>query len=214
MQPLLFRKFEITTNQNTMSNLQKVSLLTFIKKIATDRALYQCECGNTTETRISSVNNLHTTSCGCVNKKRASKMATKHGLCYHPLARIRDAIKRRCFNKNCAGYSLYGGRGITICKEWSESYEAFITWCLANGWQPGLEIDRIDNNGNYEPRNCRFTTRLVQANNTRRNIYIEVNGETKTLKQWCNILNVHYGNAQNRITNQKVNPLIALGLKA
>lgn len=195
-----------------MSNLQKISLLTFIEKIGTDRAIYLCKCGNKKEARISSVKNLHTCSCGCLNKARASKMATKHGLSKHPLWRVWRSVKSRCSNKNVSGYKDYGGRGITICEEWSKSFYTFYQWCISNGYSKGLQIDRENNNGNYEPSNCRFVTRKVNCNNKRNNLVYEINGVTKNLKQWCETLNLKYGTVKPRIRKWGWCPYKALGV--
>lgn len=81
-----------------------------------------------------------------------------HGLSKHPLYSVWEYMKARCYNKNTIRYNNYGGRGIRICDEWRNIPKAFIEWGLSNGWQKGLQIDRIDNDGNYEPSNCRFVT--------------------------------------------------------
>lgn len=93
----------------------------------------------------------------------------------------------RCYNPHEPAYANYGGRGITMCNEWRDSYLAFRDWAFANGYEPnkGLSIDRIDVNGNYEPSNCRFVTRDAQANNKRSNVMLTYDGRTQTLAQWA-----------------------------
>lgn len=93
------------------------------------------------------------------------------------------AIKQRCNNQNAQAYRNYGGRGITYCDEW-EQFKPFCEWALANGWQKGLDIDRIDNDGDYSPDNCRWVTRRENTNNRRITIHLTVNGETKPLTIW------------------------------
>ena len=92
-------------------------------------------------------------------------------------------MKARCYNPKHKAYKHYGGRGITACKEWIESFEAFYEWAISNSYASNLTIDRIDVNGNYEPSNCRWATAKEQANNTRFNRIIIFNGESMTLKQ-------------------------------
>lgn len=125
---------------------------------------------------------------------------------------IYNGIKNRCNNPNIKGYVNYGGRGISICEEWNNSeivkdkkgsyskgYLAFREWALNNGYTDELSIDRIDVNGNYEPSNCRWVTIKVQNNNTRQNNYIEYQGQTKTLAEWCEEIGIKYDTAWQRL---------------
>lgn len=93
------------------------------------------------------------------------------------------SMKQRCQNPRCAPYNNYGGRGICVCDEWQQ-FEPFLEWCLENGYEKGLDLDRIDNNGNYEPRNCRWTSRKENSNNTRFTSHVTVNGERKCATEW------------------------------
>ncbi len=95
------------------------------------------------------------------------------------------AMRRRCYLKTCNDYKNYGSRGIVVCDEWKNSYDSFKYWAIHNGYQEGLEIDRNDVDGNYEPSNCRWVTRLVNARNKRNTVHIEMHGETKTLQEWA-----------------------------
>lgn len=94
-------------------------------------------------------------------------MNFKHGKRRHPLYITWTNIKTRCSNVKVASYKYYGGRGITICGEWANSFESFFNFAMENGWQPGLEIDRINVNGDYSPRNCRFVTSEINSRNRR-----------------------------------------------
>lgn len=98
---------------------------------------------------------------------------------------IWTGMKSRCYNKNTINYCNYGGRGISICDEWKDSFEKFCIWSYSNGYDDSLSIDRINPNGNYEPSNCRWTTDKEQANNRTSNLYITIDGVTKTLQQWA-----------------------------
>lgn len=99
-------------------------------------------------------------------------------------------MKERCYNPSCPDYHHWGGRGITVCDAWKADYLAFKEWALANGYKKGLTIDRIDNDGNYEPSNCRWATKKEQSNNRRGLHYITYNGETKTITEWSIITGV------------------------
>ena len=95
----------------------------------------------------------------------------------HRLYRIWNGMKKRCCCETTHNYSNYGGRGITICEEWGNNFEAFRNWAVANGYEDNLSIDRIDVNGNYEPSNCRWASNTEQHNNTRKTLFVELNGE-------------------------------------
>lgn len=94
-------------------------------------------------------------------------------------------IKMRCYDPKIPGYKNYGARGIKMCDEWFNNFEAFYEWSLANGCEPGLTIDRIDNDGNYEPDNCRWVTQTVNANNRGDCVKLTHNGKTQTLAEWA-----------------------------
>ena len=105
-----------------------------------------------------------------------------HGLSYEPLFNILHCMHYRCENENHSQYKNYGAKGITVCDEWSmDNAEAFISWAIENGWEQGLEIDRIDNNKGYSPDNCRFVSRKENSRNRSSNKYVVVNGEEMLL---------------------------------
>jgi len=107
-------------------------------------------------------------------------------------------MKKRCNNESDSRYDRYGGRGIRICDEWYD-FETFKDWALSHGYESGLSIDRVDNNGNYCPENCRWADRIVQANNKSNNRLITYNGITHTVAEWSRILMVNYYNLLARI---------------
>lgn len=102
------------------------------------------------------------------------------------------AIKQRCLNPRCRAYHNYGGRGITVCDEWME-FEPFLAWALDAGWEKGLDLDRIDNDGGYKPSNCRFVTRRENANNRRKTKLITVDGVTRPSTVWADMIGASHG---------------------
>jgi len=130
--------------------------------------IYKCSCGKEFKARSFLINHSITVSCGCYQSLCNKTRSTKHGLSKHPLCAVLGAIVSRTSNKDCKGYKNYGGRGITVCDAWKNNVEIFYNWAILNGYKEGLSIDRINNDGNYEPSNCRWAERTVQARNTRR----------------------------------------------
>jgi hypothetical protein len=108
-------------------------------------------------------------------------------------------MRQRCYDVNATFYRDYGGRGITVCKEWKNDFIAFCDWAMKNGYADNLSIDRIDVNGNYEPSNCRWADAKEQNNNTRRNKLIEYNGKIQTLAQWAEETQIPYGTIWSRL---------------
>lgn len=152
--------------------------------------LCKCDCGNTKCIRSDRVVNGVTKTCGCRNvgynnysEKRLSRKYSKLYSCW-------NTMRHRCYNPKNHKYKSYGGRGITVCQEWKNSFEPFLKWAMANGYSNGVTIDRINVNGNYEPTNCRWVTSLEQARNKTTNKFIFYKGETKCLSQWCEELNL------------------------
>ena len=123
----------------------------------------------------------------------------KHGLTNHPLYDVWGSMKRRCYNQKERAYKWYGAKGITICDEWVNDFVAFYNWCISNGWQRGLSIDREKNELGYSPSNCRFITMAKQQANRTYNYEIAFNGQTKNLADWCKELNLDYGLMNNRM---------------
>lgn len=158
--------------------------------------LCQCDCGNTTMVRGTDLKSEKTLSCGCLRKSGCHR---SHNMTKTRLYRIWGNIKSRCTNKNVRQYKDYGGKGVKVCSEWTQSFEAFFDWAMANGYADNLTIDRIDVNGDYEPSNCRWATRKEQSLNRSDNHYLTYNDERKTIAEWAEITGIHRATIESRL---------------
>jgi len=162
-----------------------------------------CDCGKNKITFTSQLTRGIAKSCGCLQKDIARKMTTKHNLTGHPLNNMRQNIKARCLNKNNSNYKYYGGRGIAICNEWENNAKAFYDWAINNGYKKGLQIDRINNDGNYCPENCRFVNTKIQSRNKSSNRILTHNGISKTVIEWAEYLKIPSTTILSRLNNLK-----------
>lgn len=166
-----------------MEKNQKLTLIKEFRKKTNERntpsrlfGQYICYCGNKFEVLVKSIKNGNTKSCGCLQKQKASQAKKTHGLSNHPIYKVWAGMKTRCNDKNNYHYEWYGARGIKICKEWEKSFIKFYDWAKVNGWKKSLELDRIDNDGNYDPFNCWFVTKKENLQNTRELIKTNTSG--------------------------------------
>lgn len=162
--------------------------------------LFLCDCGKKVLVAGSLVLSSRRKSCGCLKKTPPSQT---HGMSYSRVYKIWQNIKKRCYKKTENNYKNYGGKGVVMCKEWLNEPMCFIGWALKNGYKDNLTIDRINNNGNYEPTNCRWVTKYVQANNTSTNRYISYKDKTKTLAQWAKEYKINRNTLRKRIESNK-----------
>lgn len=196
---------------------QKFNRLTAIERVENDKLGHtmwkcKCECNNIVVCSASSLKNGKTKSCGCYKNELVGNRNRKHNMAKTKIYMIWGTIMKRCYNPNEIGYKRYGGRGITVCDEWSNKENGstnFINWAMDNGYIEEIlpngrnkwTLDRINVNGNYEPSNCRFITMKEQNNNRRTNHYIAYNGKTHTLAEWSEILNIKYGTLKSRLSD-------------
>ena len=140
--------------------------------------LCKCDCGNEVTVSYEALKRGDYKSCGCYRSERIGNMARKHEQHGTRLYGIWNGMKTRCSNPNRRGFENYGGRGITVCDEWLNDFQSFYRWAIANGYDETAPrgqctLDRINNDGNYDPSNCRWVSMRVQANNRRKPKYKE-----------------------------------------
>ena len=165
-----------------------------IKK-ARETWICKCDCGVIKSIRGDSLESGNTRSCGCLKKEQDSKNLTthySHMLSGSRLFNIWLNMKQRCENPKNKAYDRYGGRGIRVCEEWYNNSNAFFEWAHANGYSDNLTIDRIENDGNYEPSNCRWVANKAQCRNRRSNINVEHNDKKVTLIELSEITGIDY----------------------
>ena len=144
----------------------------------------ECECGRVRIVALGALRQGRTKSCGCAGREKSKIRFQKHGLRYLPVYRVYSHIMARCHNENAPNYKWYGARGVSVCREWRNHPAVFLEWALNNGYTEGLQIDRIDNDGNYEPGNCRFVTnRDNQRNKSTTKLTAKKVREIKALRQ-------------------------------
>lgn len=160
--------------------------------------LCKCDCGNYVRVRADQLKNDRIQSCGCMSRILSGEKHKKHGMKKTRLYRIWHNMKYRCENKRAKDYYRYGGRGITVCDEWSNDFRPFCAWATGNGYQDGLSLDRVDNSKGYSPENCRWASGKEQCRNRRNNLLIEYRGEQKTMAEWCELLGVDRALAYRR----------------
>ena len=146
----------------------------------------RCDCGTVRDVPSNALRTGNSVSCGCYNRE----VITTHGKSkttnvYH----VWQCMKDRCLNPNSQEAKHYIDRGIKVCDEWLD-FENFYEWAMANGYKEGLSLDRIDNDGNYEPSNCRWATAKQQCRNRSNNYILTVNGESHCISEWAEIVGI------------------------
>lgn len=127
---------------------------------------FQCDCGNSVFIPLSRAGR-HTSSCGCLRNDTVRQLRIKHGESQTRLYSIWKGMNKRCSNPATKSYEVYGGRGISVCDEWKQDYNAFREWALSHGYDEKLTLDRINNDLGYSPNNCKWATKAEQSQNRR-----------------------------------------------
>ena len=160
-----------------------------------------CDCGNEVWIRKDSLTRGNTQSCGCMKEEQDEINLTvnhSHKLSQSKIWHTYYGMKSRCYNVEDKRYNQYGGRGIGMCGEWYDSFEAFAEWALDNKLEGHLQIDRIDNDGNYSPDNCRIVTAKRNSRNRSTNILVKHKNKWITIAEKADILNIPYKTAYSR----------------
>lgn len=188
---------------------------TFLGQANKYRWALRCECGTERQVRAGDVRNGHSKSCGCSSNKKANSgdKLRKHGVTFDDkVYRAWQSIKQRVFNPNVRNYHRYGGRGISMYPLWAEDFEAFRA-AVGSPPSPSHSLDRIDNDGNYEPGNVRWATASEQRTNQGDAILVTISGhaEARPLAELCRERGVKYATAWRRLQvglspDQALNP--------
>lgn len=166
--------------------------LTAVRFAGDGKWFCRCECGGSVTVITSNLTRGNTTSCGCAFREAHFKHGMGRTALYHAWV----AMRARCNNPNDAAFANYGGRGIKVCERWNE----FSNFLADMGARPkGYQIDRIDNEGDYEPGNCRWVSPKANLNNKRSSHFLTWKGETLTITQWAERLGIHQRTLFNRI---------------
>lgn len=186
----------------------KYNMLTVLEKLPPDkygiRVKCLCDCGKTMSVHANAIKNGNTKSCGCYRTKKL-KMPRSHGHCVNGVSGEYKAyfnMINRCYDVKNKQYKDYGQRGITVCQNWLNSFNHFIQ-DMGKKPTPKHSIDRIDNEGNYEPSNCQWATDKAQRRNKRNNVWVEYNGNTKIMSDWAIELGTNYVNLRKHIKRGK-----------
>lgn len=162
-----------------------------------------CDCGNSIVVLSQSLSAMSAKCCGCERRRKTAQAQITHGMSRTKEWHAWCNMRARCADPNHQSYHNYGGRGIRVCQSWMESFDNFFSdMGIA---PPGTTIDRIDNDGDYSPTNCRWTSRKEQARNTRRNRIVQARGKSQCVAAWAEELSVPYDAVRDRL-DRGMNP--------
>lgn len=185
---------------------QKFGRLTLLKRVENNKFNQvqwrcKCDCGKEVIVKSYSLTTGQTKSCGCLKKEQdyINIIKIKHNMINTRLYNIWKHMKNRCYNSNNKRHKFYFDKGITVCDEWKNDFMNFYNWAIKNGYKDNLTIDRINNNGNYEPSNCRWATITEQNNNQSKNIKIKYKNKIYTLNELSEKYNIKKNTLYSRI---------------
>jgi hypothetical protein len=199
----------------------RLTIIELTKVTIASKAKVRCICGKECFVVINKLNTGHTTSCGCFHNEQTGNINKTHGLSQHKLHDLWSGIKKRCRNSKCAKFRYYGGHPtgpVIICDEWFYSFEVFYEWCMANGWEEGLQIDKDkvweEKHGSYpgkeySPEYCCFLTKKQNCRNRTSSVFIEYKGEKKTLVEWGEIYGIKASLLSDRLFGLNLTPEVA-----
>jgi len=200
---------------NPGDRYNRLAIIREVEKIHNTRTfLCKCDCGNERSITLIQLRLGQTKSCGCLKNEIFIKRNTIHNLSRTDLYRVWTAMKQRCLNKSCDAYKYYGGRGITACDDWVNGFINFYNWAELNGYKKGLTIERVDNNGNYEPENCIWVTQKHQNTNKRGNRIIEYQGHALCVSEWSIKLGINRNSLIKRLNNWSVEKALTMPIKS
>ena len=161
----------------------------------------KCKCGVVRTVRPQPLKSGKSKGCGCEGNHTKTQFKSTHGKTNTRLYRIFLNMKERCYDEKSKDFKRYGSRGIKICDEWLNDFEAFYDWSMSNGYKNNLSIDRINNDGDYHPKNCRWADGRVQSNNRRSSVFLEYKEKRLTVTEWARLLNVKADTLHRRKRN-------------
>jgi hypothetical protein len=180
----------------TGNKYNRLTVIAYSHKDSKHKWLCQCDCGKQIITASCKLKSGHTSSCGCAITDMLIARNTKHGMAHTSEYEIWQDMRKRCQNPKHKYYEYYGGKGISVCERW-QNFENFYA---DMGKRPdNLTIDRIDSNGNYEPGNCKWSTRLEQSRNRKNSKVIEYNGQKIPYAEAAKILGLGYAGVMDRV---------------
>lgn len=190
--------------------------LTVVKRLSMEERVHKpndllclCDCGKTIQTNAYKLLTGHSKSCGCMKAERIGNLNKKYQYTNKRLYSVYKAMIDRCCDSKNPMYKHYGEKGIVVCEEWLNDYDAFAKWAFESGYDKDAKfqqctLDRRDNNGIYEPSNCRWITNKQQAQNTSRCRYFEHNGEVHNIAEWAEILGINYKTMYRDLINRNL----------